>query len=79
MLPPRVAALPDHAITPIAFAAISTGVYRFPPGRAARIAVASSLEPLADVMQPTRVIFCCFSDDTARLNFQAMAQATPLV
>ena len=57
----------------IAFPAISTGVYRFPAGRAARIAVATSVAALPAAPAVTRVIFCCFSDEGAALHAQAMA------
>ena len=42
-------------ITSIAFPCISTGIFRFPPARAARIA----LESCAD--SPLDITFCCFS------------------
>jgi O-acetyl-ADP-ribose deacetylase (regulator of RNase III) len=63
-----------HALTSIAFPAISTGVYRFPADRAAEIAVASTIEALADASSIDRVIFCCFSNESARLHEQAMAR-----
>jgi len=63
-----------HALTSIAFPAISTGVYRFPADRAAEIAVASIIEALADAPSIDRVIFCCFSNESARLHEQAMAR-----
>jgi O-acetyl-ADP-ribose deacetylase (regulator of RNase III) len=63
-----------HVLTSIAFPAISTGVYRFPADRAAEIAVASTIEALADAPTVDRVIFCCFSNDSARLHEQAMTQ-----
>jgi O-acetyl-ADP-ribose deacetylase (regulator of RNase III) len=62
-----------HALTSIAFPAISTGVYRFPVDRAAGIAVATTVEALAEARSLGRVIFCCFSNDSARLHEQAMA------
>jgi O-acetyl-ADP-ribose deacetylase (regulator of RNase III) len=68
-----------HALASIAFPAISTGVYRFPADRAARIAVATTIDALADAAGPLRVIFCCFSDQSARLHAAALAQAAPLV
>jgi O-acetyl-ADP-ribose deacetylase len=58
----------------VAFPAISTGVYRFPPLRAADIAVATTVEALARAPAVTRVIFCCFSNDSARLHEQALTR-----
>ena len=63
-----------HALTSIAFPAISTGVYRFPADRAAEVAVASTIEALADASSIDRVIFCCFSNESARLHEQAIAR-----
>jgi O-acetyl-ADP-ribose deacetylase (regulator of RNase III) len=53
----------EHAVRSIAFPAISTGVYRFPPDRAARIAVATIREDVAD-SGVERIIFCCFNEAT---------------
>ena len=58
----------------IAFPAISTGVYRFPPERAADIAVNTTVEALASAPTLSRVIFCCFSPDSARLHEQALTR-----
>ena len=63
-----------HGLASIAFPAISTGVYRFPAGRAAGIAVSATADALAAAPVVTRITFCCFSDDSARLHAQAMAQ-----
>jgi O-acetyl-ADP-ribose deacetylase (regulator of RNase III) len=62
-----------HGLASIAFPAISTGVYRFPADRAARIAVAATLEALATAPAVSRIIFCCFSNDSAALHAQSMA------
>ena len=51
----------------IAFPAISTGVYRFPPDLAARIAVETVVAALpVEAPLLKRVIFCCFDSDTLR-------------
>jgi O-acetyl-ADP-ribose deacetylase (regulator of RNase III) len=62
-----------HGFASIAFPAISTGVYRFPAGRAADIAVSTTVDALATAPAVTRVIFCCFSNESAVLHAQAMA------
>ncbi|MDB5608358.1 MAG: O-acetyl-ADP-ribose deacetylase [Bradyrhizobium sp.] len=64
----------SHGLGSIAFPAISTGVYRFPADRAARIAVSTTVDALAAASTVKRIIFCCFSDDSARLHAQAMAE-----
>jgi O-acetyl-ADP-ribose deacetylase (regulator of RNase III) len=56
----------EHSLRSIAFPAISTGIYGFPPDRAARIAVATvSTEIAAAPSDLERVVFCCFSDEAA--------------
>jgi O-acetyl-ADP-ribose deacetylase (regulator of RNase III) len=65
----------SHELASIAFPAISTGVYRFPADRAARIAVAATIEALADATMPARVVFCCFSPDSARWHVEALQEA----
>jgi O-acetyl-ADP-ribose deacetylase len=53
-----------HQLVSIAFPAISTGVYRFPADRAARIAVgAVASEVAASARGIERVVFCCFARD----------------
>lgn len=64
----------DHGLASIAFPAISTGVYRFPPDRAARIAVGTVVSELAGpVLSIKHVIFCCFSDESAQHHRAAFA------
>ena len=62
-----------HGLASIAFPAISTGVYRFPAVRAANIAVTTTVDALAVAPAVSRVVFCCFSQDSARLHEQALA------
>jgi O-acetyl-ADP-ribose deacetylase (regulator of RNase III) len=61
-----------HDIASIAFPAISTGVYRFPGDRAAKIAIPTVVEALAAAPSVSRVIFCCFSGDSAMLHEQVL-------
>jgi O-acetyl-ADP-ribose deacetylase (regulator of RNase III) len=53
----------ENGVESIAFPAISTGVYRFPLERAARIAVAQVRRWLEDHRTPQRVVFVCFGAD----------------
>ncbi len=62
-----------HNLASIAFPAISTGVYRFPADRAARIAVSATVEALAAAPCINHVIFCCFSFESGHLHEQALA------
>jgi O-acetyl-ADP-ribose deacetylase (regulator of RNase III) len=58
----------------IAFPAISTGIYRFPADRAADIAVNTTAKVLASAPLLSRVVFCCFSPDSANLHEVAMTR-----
>jgi O-acetyl-ADP-ribose deacetylase len=63
-----------HGLASVAFPAISTGVYRFPADRAARIAVSTTVDGLVAASAVTRIIFCCFSSDSARLHAQTLSE-----
>lgn len=58
----------ENAVKTIAFPAISTGAYRFPPDRAADIAVRT----VAEHGEGFDVTFCCFSEASAALHRQAL-------
>ncbi len=63
-----------HRLGSLAFPAISTGVYRFPPDRAARIAVGTVASELAASPRGiTRVVFCCFAQNAADHHTSAFA------
>jgi O-acetyl-ADP-ribose deacetylase (regulator of RNase III) len=66
----------QHGLVSIAFPAISTGVYRFPLDRAARIAVGSVVAELSGdaAADMQRVAFCCFNEDAATHYQDAFAQ-----
>ena len=62
-----------HRLRSLAFPAISTGVYRFPPDRAARIAVATVAAELAGAARGIdQVVFCCFSSQAADHHIAAL-------
>ena len=61
-----------HGLRTVAFPAISTGVYGFPPDRAARIAVQTVVDTIKDDPDYERVIFCCFSPASAQLHEEAL-------
>ena len=64
-----------HKLTSIAYPAISTGVYHFPPDLAARIAVGTvASEIAARPRGMTQVVFCCFSDGSAEHHKEAFAE-----
>ena len=54
-----------NALSSVAYPAISTGVYRFPADRAARIAVGTVVSELsAKPRGMKRVTFCCFGEES---------------
>src|SRR6266702_2302635 len=62
-------------LSSIAFPAISTGVYRFPPERAARIAVGTVAGEVAHAPRGiARVVFCCFSPASAEHHKHAFTE-----
>lgn len=65
----------QHRLTSIGFPAISTGIYRFPPQRAARIAVGTVAADIAAAPRGiARVVFCCFSRAAADHHITAFAE-----
>lgn len=63
----------EHRLKSIAFPCISTGVYRFPKERAARIAVDAVYEGFKKYPAIEKVIFVCFSLEDALL-YQGLLQ-----
>ena len=64
-----------HGLGSIAFPAISTGIYRFPAGQAARVAVGTVVAELAASPRGiARVVFCCFAADSAEHHQTAFAE-----
>jgi O-acetyl-ADP-ribose deacetylase (regulator of RNase III) len=63
----------EHDLKSIAFPAISTGIYGFPPARAAPLVVKTVHDALATI-DMDRVIFCCFSQASADLHVRALEE-----
>src|SRR5271156_4516600 len=64
----------EYRLASIAFPAISTGIYRFPQDRAARVAVGTVAAELASAPRGIdRVVFCCFAADIADHHIAAFA------
>jgi O-acetyl-ADP-ribose deacetylase (regulator of RNase III) len=58
----------EHRLASIAFPAISTGIYRFPPDIAARIAVATVIGALPDQAPSIERVVFCFLNREASLH-----------
>jgi O-acetyl-ADP-ribose deacetylase (regulator of RNase III) len=65
----------EHGLASIAFPAISTGIYRFPPDIAARIAVSTVVEALPG-KAPTieRVVFCFLNEEASQHHRDAFVE-----
>lgn len=61
-----------HALTNVAFPAISTGIYAFPAERAAAIAVRTVADVLAHNSLFREIIFCCFGEGSAELHRRSL-------
>ena len=62
----------QHGLKTVAFPAISTGVYRFPPDRACAVAVDAVRGFLSADAGIEQVIFCCFDAGTRQLYEKAL-------
>lgn len=62
----------ENDVKTIAFPAVSTGVYRFPPERACRIAVRTVREFLAGETSIGKVVFACFNSDAYALYMKEL-------
>ncbi len=63
----------ENGIRSIAYPAISTGVYRFPIDRAARIAVGTVADALAAAPAIERVVFACFGEESTKAHREALS------
>jgi O-acetyl-ADP-ribose deacetylase (regulator of RNase III) len=65
----------ERGLASIAYPAISTGAYGFPPERAALIAIRTVAATLSQAASIERVVFCCFGA-ASRQHHQAALAAT---
>jgi O-acetyl-ADP-ribose deacetylase len=63
----------ENSLRTVAFPAISTGIFGFPPERAAPIAVGTVAEVLA-ARPELEVTFCCFGPDSTALHERALTR-----
>jgi len=63
-----------HGLKTLAFPAISTGAYRFPLERAARIALETSARFVVENELPERVTFVCFGDESRSAHEMALSE-----
>ncbi len=66
----------EHSLASIAFPAISTGIYSFPADRAARIAIGTVVSDLPRRPAIARIVFCCFSAQSAQHHADAAKEAS---
>lgn len=70
-----IALAAERRLTALAFPAISTGIYGFPADLAGRIAVGTVVSEIsAEPRGIGRVVFCCFSEVSARHHMDAFAE-----
>ena len=65
----------ERGLRTIAFPSISTGAFRFPLARAARIAIATTVAFLRENDLPDTVTVVCFGDEAYRCYLTALASA----
>ena len=65
----------DYGLASIAYPAISTGAYGYPPERAALVALRAVTAALADETSIERVIFCCFGTASRQQHESALTRA----
>jgi O-acetyl-ADP-ribose deacetylase len=66
-----------HDVATLAFPAISTGIYGFPPDRAARIATSVVTAELAAADRRLDVTLCCFSEEMQDQIAEAFRRNVP--
>jgi O-acetyl-ADP-ribose deacetylase (regulator of RNase III) len=65
----------EHGLKTVAFPNISTGVYGFPKGRAAAIAIKTVMEFLNEHPEVEKVVFVCFDRENFEIYERALAES----
>ena len=66
-----------HGVASIAYPAISTGAFGFPPDRAASIAMKTVLAALGEGTSVEKIVFCCFGANSLEHHHNAFAATAP--
>jgi O-acetyl-ADP-ribose deacetylase (regulator of RNase III) len=66
----------ENAVSSVAFPAISTGAFGYPPEQATEIAVRTVVDFLAQHEIPRNVIFACFGPESTTLYRRVVARVT---
>lgn len=64
----------ERSLTSIAFPSISTGVYRYPIQKAAKVAIKSVTAFVQNPSSLHHVIFCCYSDEDRQAYSELLSQ-----
>jgi O-acetyl-ADP-ribose deacetylase (regulator of RNase III) len=64
----------QRGVRSIAFPAISTGVYGYPPRLAAEVAVAAVDDMLKSAVTVEHVVYCCYNDTAKQIYVQLLGQ-----
>ncbi len=68
----------DNQIQSISFPNISTGIYKFPKQKAAKIAIKTVSDFLATTDNFKKVIFVCFDEENYKIYYELLKLSNPI-